>query len=1213
VTAVSEYDVRLQALNLVPQLTSYHAEGVTQVDGSLLWTLFVEDQDGDTVSAPIGSAASLTLGDLTLSGSLQIGTSASGTILGATIGSAITGNIPGISIDSDARTYSGTPTGSAAMIPNGLVETLDDATNSPHYSSIAVAAAVLPVFSNLPTISGTVGGLLTGTAATVSNAVGSPTWQWLLNLLPIDGETSSTIDGSLYEGTINLVQFAVGTDGTTASVMSADFANGATATLVKREPFSETATNNQIYTTVSSPVLTAAGGGGATEQNKYTISVSGAYQQIHNQTALVAQTVSGKLSTALLYLNSDIGRDQRVEIDMTKFISAASQMENVILWYQDEFNYVMAQRGNSTSFTLVSVNAGVPTNLFGLTGIYNASYSYSVPKMASYTSTYSLRFDLHGGILSVYERADSDPAYTLVQITSANPGTNQAHDNIRLDNFAGVSQGTMAGIRGAGGSCGCDVVRFYKFEDPLFISDYDVTFEDNAPVLALDLLYSTDVTPTGFDIEVADANALVVLPRTAATVGSLSGGTAQITVTDALLNTLAGQDAIVSVWKTGPGVGVNDGGGKLITMPVFQTILPFVQGINEGFATGESLDIYKDLYMSADWRSGLNSSASLPATITWNRYGLPTNLDPSHTDGFTLSLIKKPVAPGRAGDYIFSWPPDKTINGTTAAMAKLSNIDPGSVSPFRMASATFNRSTTPIDTLYWFTGASASFGPDDYITILPKDDPHPERLITDEAAANWAALGSIVRTMTPRQVNAGPYKAITATEHVKWTAAERCLSGIPTVTPFPVECQVSGHNQSGTDMYWNVRDQDDEDTWADEATYTRDNLDPALKVWLEWMNETWNSGFAIHYNSGCFGARLGMAPDTCSSWATRGDELEIYYNSRSGSVTKTVVSVPSGGYLFQVINGVGMAVFQALRDIPVNTDIPQVGDIPSLPSTDWSAPVFSNTQLENASARYRAEMSMRAWKIWDDVFAAGGRDRTIHVFNAFAGSTMQDKSKLILQWVNRDGKTFMDECDHYLIAPYWSHFSTSQNFFQYDGSPVLSPPNPHPWGTTEKQLVATNGQAFQDAFWLVADDSIDEVTLAAASHKHDLGAFLVANGRDRDSVRFGSYECNWTCYAFNWPDPYYEHMDTMYPTIWKSAEMGERAKSYMSKLASRVGGLHIVFDRGALVPTSGSNHTSGAPQHTWATMESEMDNATSGPDINYRFTAFSATKNGDFS
>lgn len=79
------------------------------------------------------------LGTLSLTTALQSGTAVSGWILGATKGSTIASNIPGISVNSALRTYSGTPTGGAQTLAYGLVETLGASPDSPHATSISVA------------------------------------------------------------------------------------------------------------------------------------------------------------------------------------------------------------------------------------------------------------------------------------------------------------------------------------------------------------------------------------------------------------------------------------------------------------------------------------------------------------------------------------------------------------------------------------------------------------------------------------------------------------------------------------------------------------------------------------------------------------------------------------------------------------------------------------------------------------------------------------------------------------------------------------------------------------------------------------------------------------------------------------------------------------------------------------------------------------------
>jgi hypothetical protein len=82
-----------------------------------------------------------TLQTLTLSGTLRVGVASTGTISGATSGSSIASNVSGLTVNSSARTYSWSGTGTAATTANALVETLATATNSGKPSSLTVLAA----------------------------------------------------------------------------------------------------------------------------------------------------------------------------------------------------------------------------------------------------------------------------------------------------------------------------------------------------------------------------------------------------------------------------------------------------------------------------------------------------------------------------------------------------------------------------------------------------------------------------------------------------------------------------------------------------------------------------------------------------------------------------------------------------------------------------------------------------------------------------------------------------------------------------------------------------------------------------------------------------------------------------------------------------------------------------------------------------------------
>lgn len=86
-----------------------------------------------------GGGGTVTLGTLTASTGFQIGTPVTGLLTGKTAGSVIASNIPGIIVT--GSTYSGTPTGSAAVIANAFVETLAGAVGSPKPSPATVTAA----------------------------------------------------------------------------------------------------------------------------------------------------------------------------------------------------------------------------------------------------------------------------------------------------------------------------------------------------------------------------------------------------------------------------------------------------------------------------------------------------------------------------------------------------------------------------------------------------------------------------------------------------------------------------------------------------------------------------------------------------------------------------------------------------------------------------------------------------------------------------------------------------------------------------------------------------------------------------------------------------------------------------------------------------------------------------------------------------------------
>jgi hypothetical protein len=181
------------------------------------------DRFVSTVMSEFGARldAATALDTLSLTTALQSGTAVSGWILGATKGSTITSNIPGISVNSALRTYSGTPTGGAQTIADGLVETLGASANSPKSTSISVAAAAAtaPSLAALSLSSGTA---QVGTAKTI-NILGATSGSAITGSVP-DGMTlnsnARTITGTPNTpGTFNfpLVETLAGATGSPKS------------------------------------------------------------------------------------------------------------------------------------------------------------------------------------------------------------------------------------------------------------------------------------------------------------------------------------------------------------------------------------------------------------------------------------------------------------------------------------------------------------------------------------------------------------------------------------------------------------------------------------------------------------------------------------------------------------------------------------------------------------------------------------------------------------------------------------------------------------------------------------------------------------------------------------------------------------------------------------------------------------------------------------
>ena len=95
----------------------------------------------------------------------------------------------------------------------------------------------------------------------------------------------------------------------------------------------------------------------------------------------------------------------------------------------------------------------------------------------------------------------------------------------------------------------------------------------------------------------------------------------------------------------------------------------------------------------------------------------------------------------------------------------------------------------------------------------------------------------------------------------------------------PLEAMVKLANEAHVDMWYNLPTKAGDDYVRNALTYIRDNLDPALKVHVEWSNEVWNSSFAAN----------GYAQDQANALWGNGSVVSnganIYYGYRSAQVS----------------------------------------------------------------------------------------------------------------------------------------------------------------------------------------------------------------------------------------------------------------------------------------------------------------------------------------
>jgi len=160
----------------------------------------------------------------------------------------------------------------------------------------------------------------------------------------------------------------------------------------------------------------------------------------------------------------------------------------------------------------------------------------------------------------------------------------------------------------------------------------------------------------------------------------------------------------------------------------------------------------------------------------------------------------------------------------------------------------------------------------------------------------------------------------------------------------PLEAMVKLANEAHVDMWYNVPTKADDSYVTNALSYIRDNLDPSLKVHIEYSNEVWNAAFAVH------GYAQTQANALWGSGTTVAHGANIYYGYRSAQIADIAHQVFTGTHAGQAIDVLsGQASYSGLMPYMLQgVDKAGLGSAASLFQAYAVAPYFGGELSDHA-------------------------------------------------------------------------------------------------------------------------------------------------------------------------------------------------------------------------------------------------------------------------
>lgn len=216
------------------------------------------------------------------------------------------------------------------------------------------------------------------------------------------------------------------------------------------------------------------------------------------------------------------------------------------------------------------------------------------------------------------------------------------------------------------------------------------------------------------------------------------------------------------------------------------------------------------------------------ASLTVDQNGYPTKLPAGATSVSTMVALD-PASAGTNKTYVLSYSGTATfrIPGATIVSSKPGEITftVTGATPMQTVMITSIDGNNPLTAMHIVR--------QDQVALFNKGE-----LFNPDFVAKVSQFGTL-RFMDWEQTNA----TTTTSWSQRTTMNSFSWATTSSTTGVPIEAMVALANESHTSMWLNIPTQADDNYVRQMLTYVRDNLDPSLKVNVEYSNEVWNWSF----------------------------------------------------------------------------------------------------------------------------------------------------------------------------------------------------------------------------------------------------------------------------------------------------------------------------------------------------------------------------------